>query len=253
MMRLRRQQAVDAHIVADGEKLRKGCGREAQRPDVPVAAAGAVAIDFHAEAVFADLRHIPGDVAAADQAETPARQLAAHRLRHSEPGQQALAGLFVDLRDLAGQVQHHGHGVLRHGAGVGAGGVFHGDAAGRGGLDVDAVKAGPVLLDQTAALGPPDHVRRAVLLADDDGVQLLRAVEPVGKLHMGLEPRQRGGRNGVVQIDFHIGGPFCVRGLPAGMSASVGVRNFVQSKPRGRRYDRDRSFGIGSMTEECGT
>ena len=113
------------------------------------------------------------DIAAADDAERLAGELDAH-----EAVLLPLAGLGrgVGLRDLAGQREHQGDGVLGGGDRVAEGRVHHDDALGGRGRDVDIVDADAGAADDLQVLGRGENLRRhlggradgeAVIVADD--------------------------------------------------------------------------------------
>ncbi len=73
-------------------------------------------------------------------------------------------------RDLAGQVQDHGQGVVGHFVDAVVGHVAHRNALGRGGGQVDVVHADPVADDHPALLHGADHRRIDRRELGDDAV-----------------------------------------------------------------------------------
>ena len=159
--------------------------------NISLAAKGVAAVNLHLKAVFTYLRYFARHVSAADKTKPLIGHFAAYRLRHSEERQKAFSGLFVDLRHFSGQIHHHGHGVFRNRASIDSGRVPYRYAALSRSLSIDPFQAHTVLLDQLAFLCPADHLRRTVLLPDDDSVQFFRMVEIINNFNVGFQTFNR--------------------------------------------------------------
>ncbi len=174
---------------------------------------GSKAIDLRAQAERA-VGHDRADVAATDDTEHLAGDLDAH-----EAVLLPLAGLgrSVGLRDLAGERQHQGDGVLGGRDRIAERRVHHDDALGRGGGDLDIVDAdagaadhlevGGLLEDFCGGLGRRAD-GEAVVIADDLGELVLVLAEVGLEVDLDaaiLEDLHGGGGEGVGNENFGFG------------------------------------------------
>ena len=161
------------------------------------------------------------DIAAADQAQRLGRQLHAH-----EAVLLPLAGLggLVGFRQLAGEGEDQGDGVLGGGDGVAEGGVHHHDPGLGGGGNVDIVDADARPADDLQRLCRRDHVGvglgggtdgQTVILTDDlQEFSLGQAGLHIGLHAAGLEDGEGGGGEFICDQDLgrHVG-LLCSKGL----------------------------------------
>ena len=105
--------------------------------------------------------------------------------------------------DAPGAGEHQPKGQVRHGVGVGAGGVAHGDAQVLGGVQGDVVQARAVLADQLQLFTAGHQLRGKGVGPDDEDVAVQHRLRET--LHVKIRPHHRHGASGPLQ-DVHGGG-----------------------------------------------